>query len=348
MPLPRPPILRTPHHSLAVPLFVLFLVTLVYMIGLGIIIPFLTYLVCELGAADGLGVGAMGIWVAVIMASHIAAQFPMSAFWGGLSDRIGRRPVVLIGLLGNTVFFVLFGLASHLVWALLARLGAGVFNATIAVTRAHVGDISSPREVADRMDMLGAAFGLGFMIGPAIGGLLAAPVDQGWGGWLKSSQLDNDELPVARDGCGAPAHIIWLDRLALAYQRMTRDPAGQRVLKAMATWPEHVGGRRDPDTALTHASDGRVVTKYGAEGVQVVLDRATGRGAALKISDGQRRACTVLTLHILDHCGVPLDPSDPEVCDLRVGRLLNHQGEPVEALVPTTHLLTVISLPRHL
>ena len=155
---------------------VLFLVVLVDMIGIGIIIPFLTYMVADLSPAGA----QIGIWVAGLMAAYAAAQFLFSPFWGTLSDRIGRRPVLMIGLSGNTIAFIVFGLSSSLWMALGARLMAGMFNANISVTRAYIGDVSKPHEVARRQGMLGVAFGLGFTMGPAIGGLLAAPAEWGW------------------------------------------------------------------------------------------------------------------------------------------------------------------------
>ena len=109
------------------------------------------------------------------MTSYSAAQFLFSPIWGGLSDRIGRRPVLMIGLVGNTVFFTMFGLANTLMIALAARFLAGVFNGNIAVARAYIGDVSTPKQLATRMGLIGAAFGLGFTIGPFLGGELSSP-----------------------------------------------------------------------------------------------------------------------------------------------------------------------------
>lgn len=159
-------------------LFVLFLVTMIDMIGFGIVIPFLTYLVEDLaGEQDA---ASIGIWVGLLMTSYSAAQFLFSPIWGALSDRIGRRPVLMIGLVGNTVFFTMFGLANTLVMALIARFLAGVFNGNIAVARAYIGDVSNPQQLATRMGLIGAAFGLGFTIGPFLGGELSAPAER-WG-----------------------------------------------------------------------------------------------------------------------------------------------------------------------
>ena len=157
-------------------LVVLFLVTMIDMIGFGIVIPFLTYLVEDLAIDQN--ITAIGLWVGLLMTSYSAAQFLFSPIWGGLSDRIGRRPVLMIGLVGNTVFFTMFGLASTLLMALAARFMAGVFNGNIAVARAYIGDVSTPKQLASRMGLIGAAFGLGFTIGPFLGGELSSPAER--------------------------------------------------------------------------------------------------------------------------------------------------------------------------
>ena len=159
-------------------LLVLFLVTMIDMIGFGIIIPFLTYLVKDLAEAEG--VVQVGLWVGLLMTSYSAAQFLFSPFWGSLSDRIGRRPVLMIGLVGNTVFFTAFGFSNTLLFALSMRFLAGVSNGNIAVARAYIGDVSTPAQLATRMGIIGAAFGLGFTIGPFIGGEFSSPAER-WG-----------------------------------------------------------------------------------------------------------------------------------------------------------------------
>ena len=159
-------------------LVVLFLVTMIDMIGFGIIIPFLTYLVQDL--AEGQDAVSIGLWVGLLMTAYSAAQFLFSPFWGSLSDRIGRRPVLMIGLVGNTVFFTAFGFSKTLLFALAMRFLAGVFNGNIAVARAYIGDVTSPQQLATRMGLIGAAFGLGFTIGPFIGGEFSNPAER-WG-----------------------------------------------------------------------------------------------------------------------------------------------------------------------
>ena len=149
---------------------------LVDMLGLTLVIPFLTYFVQDLATAEGItDIGSRDLWVGVVIAVYSLAQFIFTPILGSLSDRLGRRPVLMFGLLSNTVFFVVFGLSGSLAMAIIARFLSGAGNGNIAVTRAYIGDISQPEMVARRMGLIGAAFGLGFMFGPFIGGVLSDP-----------------------------------------------------------------------------------------------------------------------------------------------------------------------------
>ena len=118
---------------------ILFLVVMIDMIGFGIVIPFLTYFIEDLATVEG--ISEFGLWVGLMMVSYSAAQFLFSPLWGSLSDRMGRKPIILIGLVGNTVFFTLFGISTSLLMALVARFCAGAFNANIAVAKAYIGDV---------------------------------------------------------------------------------------------------------------------------------------------------------------------------------------------------------------
>ena len=157
---------------------IVFLCILVDMIGFGVIIPFLTYMVEDLGGAEH---GGMGLWVSLVMGAYAFTTFLFSPMWGGLSDRIGRRPVMMVGLAGNGLSFLAFGLSGSLYVALAVRLMHGFFNANIGVARAYVADVSTPEQLAGRQGLIGVAFGVGFSIGPAIGGLFSDPASQSWG-----------------------------------------------------------------------------------------------------------------------------------------------------------------------
>ena len=164
------------------PLLILFLVVLIDMIGFTLVIPFLTYFVQDLAESDGfLDMASRDWWVGIVLASYTLGQFLFTPLLGALSDRFGRRPVIMFGLICNTIFLVAFGLASALWVAIAVRFLAGAGNGNIAVTRAYIGDISTPDQLPGRMGLIGASFGLGFMIGPFIGGVLTDPAN-GFGG----------------------------------------------------------------------------------------------------------------------------------------------------------------------
>mgnify|MGYP001157334103 FL=1 len=164
------------EHRSRAPLTVLFMVVLIDMIGFTLVIPFLTYFIQDLAAGDGFtDVGARDRWVGIVLASYTLGQFLLTPFLGAISDAYGRRPVLILGLVSNTVFLVAFGLATSLWMALIARFLAGAGNGNIAVAKAYIGDISTRAELPGRMGMIGASFGLGFMVGPMIGGILTDP-----------------------------------------------------------------------------------------------------------------------------------------------------------------------------
>lgn len=170
------PLMARPNG--AAPLTVLFLVVLIDMIGFTLVIPFLTYFVQDLATGDGFSdIGARDRWVGIVLASYTLGQFLFTPLLGSLSDRFGRRPILMFGLASNTVFLIAFGLASTLWMALIARFLAGAGNGNIAVTKAYIGDISDREQLPGRMGMIGAAFGLGFIIGPFLGGVLTDPAE---------------------------------------------------------------------------------------------------------------------------------------------------------------------------
>tara|TARA_Y100000766_G_C18871629_1_gene588579 strand:+ start:89 stop:1417 length:1329 start_codon:yes stop_codon:yes gene_type:complete len=160
------------------PLFILFLVVLIDMIGFTLVIPFLTYFIQDLAEKAGtVGVGNRDWWVGITLAAYTFGQFLFTPVISTMSDKFGRRPIIIFGLISNTIFLFAFGLSGSLWFALIVRFLAGVGNANIAVSRAYIGDVSEPEKLAARMGLLGAAFGLGFMVGPFLGGVLSNPAD---------------------------------------------------------------------------------------------------------------------------------------------------------------------------
>ncbi|MEC7704607.1 MAG: MFS transporter, partial [Candidatus Thermoplasmatota archaeon] len=155
---------------------ILFLVVFIDLVGFTLVIPFLTYFVQDLATLQGFTEASnRDVWVGIVLAAYTFGQFLFTPILGSLSDRVGRRPIIMFGLLSNTVFFIAFGLATSLWFALLVRFLAGAGNGNIAVARAYIGDVSTPAQLKGRMGMIGAAFGLGFTIGPFLGGVLSDP-----------------------------------------------------------------------------------------------------------------------------------------------------------------------------
>lgn len=147
------------------PLFVIFLVVFIDLVGFGIVIPILPYYAKTFGAsATTLG------W---LMTSYSAMQFVFAPVWGRLSDRIGRRPVLLGSMAGIALSMVVLGLAPSLLWLFIARSFAGICGANISTATAYIADVTSEKDRAKGMGLIGAAFGLGFIFGPAIGGVLS-------------------------------------------------------------------------------------------------------------------------------------------------------------------------------
>jgi MFS transporter, DHA1 family, multidrug resistance protein len=146
-------------------LLVLFLAIFTVMMGFGIVLPVLQFY--------ARGVGATPLEIGLLAASYAFMQFVFAPLWGAASDRAGRKPVFSIGLLGYAVSFVLFGLAHH-VWQLFfARiLGGALSAATLPTAMAYIGDTTSTERRGGGMGMMGAAMGLGFTIGPGVGGVL--------------------------------------------------------------------------------------------------------------------------------------------------------------------------------
>ena len=151
-------------------LLIVFLTVFIDLIGFGIIVP-LVPMYSRLYDASGFMIG-------VIIASFSAMQFVFSPICGRLSDRYGRRPILLISTAGASASYAIFGIASGLhdhttaLWLMLvSRAFAGVFGGNITVAQAYVADISKPEERSKKMGLIGMAFGLGFIFGPIIGGV---------------------------------------------------------------------------------------------------------------------------------------------------------------------------------
>ncbi len=154
-------------------LLVIFVTVFIDLLGFAIVLPLLP--------RYGKHFEADSKTLGLLMASFSAMQFLFSPIWGRVSDRVGRRPILILGLAGSTASYALFGLASSLApdstllglsplaWLFITRIGAGVAGATISTAQAYIADVTSSAERARGMALIGAAFGIGFTFGPLLG-----------------------------------------------------------------------------------------------------------------------------------------------------------------------------------
>lgn len=154
----------TPNNAL---LFI-FITVLVDVIGLGIIIPIVPKLIENL---TGLGINEASKYGGWLLFSFAMMQFIFSPILGGLSDRFGRRPILLLSLFGLGLDYVFHAFAPTIAWLFVGRIIAGIMGASFSTATAYIADISSPEKRAQNFGLIGAAFGLGFIIGPVIGGI---------------------------------------------------------------------------------------------------------------------------------------------------------------------------------
>ncbi|HEX4923760.1 MAG TPA: MFS transporter, partial [Bdellovibrionales bacterium] len=145
-------------------LFIIFLTVFIDLVGFGIIIPLSPYLATRFGATP--------FEVGMLMAIYSFMQFLFSPVWGRLSDRFGRRPIILISLFGTGLAHLVFAFSSQLWMLFVSRALAGVAGGNISTAMAYVADITGEKDRSKGMGLVGAAFGLGFILGPVIGGVL--------------------------------------------------------------------------------------------------------------------------------------------------------------------------------
>lgn len=214
----------------AAPLAVIFFTVLLDLLGFGMVLPLLPFYAQQYGAS------AFG--VALLFASFSLAQFVFAPLWGRLSDHTGRRPVLLGSIAGAVAAYALFALADSFALLLIARTASGIAAANYSIAQAYIADTTTPEERAKGMGLLGAAFGLGFVLGPVLGGLAGhfgyAAVPAAAGAlslvnlvlaWL----LVPESLPPERRR-GAEAGHAWVGREAVRDAARDRSVAGLMIL----------------------------------------------------------------------------------------------------------------------
>lgn len=172
---------------------VIFLTILLSTIGFGVCIPVLPIYAEQFGAGEFINGLLIGVFSLMVMVA--------SPLWGKLSDRIGRRPVLIFSILGSAVGYFIMGAAGALPWLFVARIVDGASGGNVATAQAYIADITEPENRSKAMGMIGAAFGLGFVIGPAIGGILSKPPAWAWlhavmpTHWMELWQQHGTHLP---------------------------------------------------------------------------------------------------------------------------------------------------------
>jgi DHA1 family tetracycline resistance protein-like MFS transporter len=164
----------------------LFLTIFIDLLGFGIIIPILPVIAKKMAIQSGLHLDA-DVAVGLTMSVFSLMQFLFSPIWGSLSDKIGRRPIILGSILATAVGYIMLGISQTFVVLFLARLVAGIGSANISAAQAYIADITPPQERAKKMGLIGAAFGLGFVFGPPIGGALFSAGGLMWVGFATAA-----------------------------------------------------------------------------------------------------------------------------------------------------------------
>src|SRR5476649_630798 len=147
------------------PLLIIFLTIFVNLVGFGIIIPLLPFYAETFGASP--------LVIGMLFGSFSLCQLIASPALGDLSDRYGRRPVLVFSLAGTVVSFVMLAMAHSVTMLFLSRIVDGLSGGNVSTARAYVADVTEPKDRARAFGLIGAAFGLGFIIGPALSGVLA-------------------------------------------------------------------------------------------------------------------------------------------------------------------------------
>ena len=209
------------------PLLVIFVTVFIDLVGFGIVIPVLPYY------AEGTRFGATPREVGLLFASYSVMQLIFSPVLGRLSDKYGRRPILIISLLGTCLGFLILGFATTLAMLFIGRIIDGISGGNISTAQAYIADVTTTENRAKGMGLIGAAFGLGFVFGPAIGGILSR-----WG----------TNVPFLFAGSLAFLNVILL--YFTLPETVTRDHPARVSAASGRGWKQVIDAFRQPQLAF--------------------------------------------------------------------------------------------------
>jgi DHA1 family tetracycline resistance protein-like MFS transporter len=196
---------------------IIFVTVFIDLVGFGMILPLTPYLATKFNAS--------AVEVAMLLSVYSLMQFICSPIWGRISDRIGRRPVLLVSLLGSSLSHLAFAFSNSYWLLFAARLFAGAFTANISTAMAYIADVTPEKERSKSMGIIGAAFGMGFVLGPAIGGGLSHV------GFMLG---ENPPLGMSFPALGAA--LICFVNFLIAIRRLTESlPPEKRVVRQLGS-----------------------------------------------------------------------------------------------------------------
>ncbi|WP_226660837.1 MFS transporter [Microbulbifer aggregans] len=205
-------------------MYIAVFIVLLDMIGFGIMLPILAYYALQLGASPGVATFCMALYV--------VGMFFATPVWGRLSDRFGRKPILMVSLTGSVVGFIFLGFASAVWMVAVSRLFSGLMAGNLSVAQAYVADVTTDQDRAKAMGMLGAAFGISFIVGPALGGYLAGD----------SFADANLQLPAMVSAClSLSALVVVIFFLKESLPETKRGSVESTSFRQLLAW---VGGQR--------------------------------------------------------------------------------------------------------
>ncbi len=207
-------------------LTVIFVTVFIFLVGFGIVIPILPRYAEDYGATP--------LQATMLLSAHSLMQFLAAPLWGRISDRVGRRPTILVSIGVSVIGYVIFALARSVPVLYLSRIVSGVGGASIAVTQAYIADTTTPENRSRGMGLIGMAFGLGFIFGPVIGGVATRFFGLSGPGWAAT-------IICLVNFVGA---LVWLPESLPTERRRTRVALGPRAA---------VGVLMDSSQAIVHA-----------------------------------------------------------------------------------------------